>query len=47
MRDLLNRKAWAWSHCLEQRREVTHAAGHLWTQAAACIGLAILRSWGC
>ncbi len=42
----LAQKAWAWSYALEERREHAQANRLLWSQAAACIGLAILRKWG-
>lgn len=43
----LHHRAWAWSCGLEKVRKRTHAQRHLCTKAAACIGLAILRRWGC
>jgi hypothetical protein len=38
-------RLWVWSYSLESIRESAHEERKLWTQAAACIGLAILRLW--
>jgi hypothetical protein len=40
------KKVWAWSYTLEEVRENAQANRLLWSQAAACVGLAILRKWG-
>jgi hypothetical protein len=39
-------KAWTWAYSLEEVRDHAQAERHLWTQAAACIGLAVLRVFG-
>lgn len=43
----LTTKAWAWTYTLEEKRQLAQDYRRYWTQAAACIGLAILRRWGC
>lgn len=43
----LHRKSWTWAYHLEEIREQAQAERHLWRQALACIGLALLRPWGC
>jgi hypothetical protein len=43
----LTTKTWAWTYTLEEQRLIAQDHRHYWTQAAACIGLAILRRWGC
>jgi hypothetical protein len=40
-------KTWSWSYELEEIRDHAQAERHLWTEAMACIGLALLRPWGC
>jgi hypothetical protein len=40
------KKVWAWSYALEEVRESAQANRQLWSQAVACVGLAILRKWG-
>jgi hypothetical protein len=40
-------KAWAWSYQLEEARDSAQSKRHLWSEAMACIGLALLRRWGC
>lgn len=39
-------KAWSWTYRLEDVRERAQAEDDLWAQAAACMGLAVLRRWG-
>lgn len=42
----LSHLAWCWSFTLEEARDRAHMQRHLWTQAAACVGLAVLRRLG-
>lgn len=38
---------WCWrlAYDLEEARQRSAAAGHLWAQAWACVMLSILRAW--
>lgn len=40
-------KAWCWAYQLEEMRDRAQAERHLWRQTFACVGLALLRPWGC
>lgn len=46
MLDRIKTRLWLIQYNLEEMRDHAQAERHLWRQACACVGLALLRLWG-